>query len=422
MPAVEYKNNVDVSDVIQTAHKEQPNFGICFDVDGVLARGTIPLPQAVACFKKLTSPKGELAVPITFVTNALNRNVDKAGQIQEWMGVPISPTQMVQAQGPLEVFKTIHEKFCLIIGQGKIEEIARDLGFKNTCHLEEVVDAYPLLDMVNHENRRRIAREGYKEKDFPRVEAIVLMGEPKCWESSLQVVVDLLKTDGKPNSAPDAAPERHLPVIACNMDLQFMDRASMPRYGHGAYLLCLEALYKKCSGRPLVYTSLVGKPSEITYRFAEHCLSREAKKMGYDEPLKRMYLIGDTPDVDIVGSNLYQRYINRLRERQSQSDGDSSNKDTYASEVYDPELPQSRQIPQEAAFSKQTVDRIESLLVCTGVYRPGQNEDVEGDEKNYQGHRDFPRISELYKPTKTFDDVSQAIDYILEKEKFCSSS
>ena len=56
------------------------------------------------------------------------------------------------------------------------------------------------------------------------------MGEPKRWESSLQLLVDILKTGGRPDKAPEAMPENHLPVIACNMDLQFMDRACMPRY------------------------------------------------------------------------------------------------------------------------------------------------------------------------------------------------
>jgi len=400
--------------------RKQPRFGICFDVDGVLARGTLPLPQAIKAFRKLVDDKGDLNVPVAFVTNALNRNEDKASQISGWMDVQIDASQMVQAQGPLEVFKGFHDKFCLVIGQGKVTDIAKELGFKDICVLDELIDAYPLLDMVNHDNRKRIAIEGYVEKKFRKVEAIVLMGEPKHWESSLQLLVDLLKTDGKPDHAPEAVPETHLPVIACNMDLQFMDRACMPRYGHGAYLLCLEALYKKVTGKPLQYTSLVGKPSEITMRFAEHVLTRESRRLGYDEPLKRIYLIGDTPEVDIVGSNLYQRYIKRLRERQQMlrdSNIESSAKDIYLNEIYDPELPESRQIPKSATLSKQTVDQVESLLVCTGVYKPNQSHEEGGDEKNYQGHRDFPRITELYRPTHTFTDVNEAIDYILEKEQ-----
>ena len=48
----------------------------------------------------------------------------------------------------------------------------------------------------------------------------------------------------------------------------------MPRFGHGAFLLCLENLYKKVTGRDMVYTALIGKPSEITYRHAEHVLQQ----------------------------------------------------------------------------------------------------------------------------------------------------
>lgn len=403
--------------------KKQAKFGICFDVDGVLARGTLPIHCSKKAFSKLVDEKGELRVPVTFVTNALNRNQDKANQIQEWLGVPIDPSQMIQAQGPLEIFTKFHDKHCLLVGQGKIFEIAKDLGFTNMCTVDDIAKAYPLLDMVDHDNRKWVAQHGYTENpDFPRVEAIILMGEPKRWESSLQLLVDLLRTDGKPDRVPQAMPERHLPVIACNMDLQFMDRACMPRYGHGAFLLCLEQLYKKCSGRDLKYTALVGKPSEITFRYAEHCLSKQAKKLGIEEPLKTMYLIGDTPEVDIVGSNLYQRYVNRLITRKNNNDIETLGKDAKLAELIDPELPESRNVPPSASFSRQTVEDVTSILVCTGVYKPGVSPEPgkeEGDEKTYHGHRDFPHITELYKPTTTVEDVDAAIDYILAREQIC---
>ena len=44
----------------------------------------------------------------------------------------VSPDQMIQAQGPLEVYHKFHEKFCLIVGQGKIVEIAREYPFTVT--------------------------------------------------------------------------------------------------------------------------------------------------------------------------------------------------------------------------------------------------------------------------------------------------
>jgi HAD superfamily hydrolase (TIGR01456 family) len=408
-----------------TLRQVQPRFGICFDIDGCLARGTVPIPAAVKAFQKLVNDKGQLQVPVVFVTNALNRNSDKAEQISNWLNIHISPEQMIQSPSPLEMFTPFHDRFCLIVGQGKIREIAEDLGFRNMCTIEDVSAAYPLLDVVDHDNRKRIATEGYVEKDFRRIEAIILLGEPKRWESVLQLLVDLLRTDGKPNKPVDLAPEEHLPVIACNMDLLFMERACLPRYGHGAFLVCLEALYKKVTGRELQYTALVGKPSEITFRYAEHVLTKQSKQMGYTEPVKTMYLIGDAPDVDIVGSNLYQRYIDRLRRRRRQMQAtwsvEPDSREARAIENIDTELPPSRNVPVTAHFHQQTVETVEGILVCTGIYSPGgpaPEEDVEGGEKIDHGHRDFPKNNELRKPIIICDDVNTSIDYILEKEDF----
>jgi len=75
---------------------------------------------------------------------------------------------------------------------------------------------------------------------------IVLLGEPVQWERSLQVITDLLLTDGNPGVIPtDSNDDRdHIPIIACNKDLVFKAAADLPRFGHGAFLTCLEALYK----------------------------------------------------------------------------------------------------------------------------------------------------------------------------------
>ena len=83
----------------------------------------------------------------------------------------------------------------------------------------------------------------------------------------------------------------------------------MPRFGHGAFLICLENLFKKVTGRDLVYTGLIGKPSEITYRHAEHVLQQQAGQMaGYDgTPVSTIYCIGDNVCTDIFGANLYNR-------------------------------------------------------------------------------------------------------------------
>ncbi|VDP96626.1 unnamed protein product [Trichobilharzia regenti] len=129
----------------------------------------------------------------------------------------------------------------------------------------------------------------------PETSVIILTGEPARWESSLQLLVDLLMTDGKPDEVPEVFPEEHLPIIACNMDLVYMDKAALPRFGHGAFLVCLQTLYQQLTGYKLRYTSLLGKPSEITFRFAEHILNLTSKRMGYKRPIDRLYFLGILP-------------------------------------------------------------------------------------------------------------------------------
>ena len=92
-----------------------------------------------------------------------------------------------------------------------------------------------------------------------------------------QLLIDVLMSDGHPSSSPTTIPHPHLPILACNMDLQWMAEAVMPRFGHGAFLLCLENLYKKVTGRDMIYTALIGKPSEITYRHAEHVIQQQVR-------------------------------------------------------------------------------------------------------------------------------------------------
>lgn len=48
---------------------------------------------------------------------------------------------------------------------------------------------------------------------------------------------------------------------------------------------------QKLTGQELQYDYVVGKPSELTFRYAEHLLSTQASQMGI-KPLRRLYMIG----------------------------------------------------------------------------------------------------------------------------------
>jgi ribonucleotide monophosphatase NagD (HAD superfamily) len=51
-------------------------------------------------------------------------------------------------------------------------------------------------------------------------------------------------------------------------------------------------LYKKITGHNLIYTALIGKPSEITYHHAHNMVITQAKNIGIEHHVKRLYAIG----------------------------------------------------------------------------------------------------------------------------------
>ena len=292
-----------------------PSFGLVFDIDGVIVRGKNVLPGAPETFKKLYDHSQEKwRIPAIFLTNAGNTlRQKKADQLTNWLNVPISEDQVVMSHSPLKMFTEFHDKHVLVTGQGPVEHIAKSLGFNNVTTMDGLRHVFPTLDCVDHK-RRKSAPCSFNEF-FPRIDAVVLFGEPIRWETSLQLVIDVLMSNGHPSTNPTTIPHPHIPILACNMDLQWMAEAVMPRFGHGAFLLCLENLYKKVTGHDMIYTALIGKPSEITYRHAEHVLQQHALEvMKLGQPLKNIYCIGDNVCTDIFGANLYNNYLQRRRE------------------------------------------------------------------------------------------------------------
>lgn len=458
-------NNVSSSKgargLLRPPRPPRPDFGIFFDIDGVIVRGKNVLPFAPHAFKRLVDDNGKFRVPAVFVTNACNTlRKHKADKLSSWLGIEVDEDQVVMSHSPLKMFRNFHDKHVLVIGQGHVDEIAKALGFRKVTTIQQLRHAFPTLDNVDHKRRRAApcAFEGY----FPRIEALVLFGEPIRWETSLQLLVDVLCTDGLPSRAPGPNPQPgakgsncsvqsvsgHLPVLACNMDLQWMAEAPMPRFGHGAFLLCLENLFKKVTGQDLVYTGLIGKPSEITYRHAEHVLQEQAAKIAAAhgpsrDPASRtavsnIYCIGDNVCTDIFGANLYNRYLhNRRRERNQvaaarQAAGGGGSELTAGEE-----LTLSRSIEHliggggggdrgkggeadgnagsQNELSNSVAENCYSVLVETGVYSTDSKHTVTLNHSP----RDFLPVQDSYsEPTFTVKNVHEAVDLIFKKENY----
>ena len=78
----------------------------------------------------------------------------------------------------------------------------------------------------------------------------------------------------------------------CMNVMQFFLIFYVFRFGHGAFLVCMEELYKKITGKDMIYTALIGKPSELTMAHADAVAQKQAKLIGLDTSIKRIYFVG----------------------------------------------------------------------------------------------------------------------------------
>jgi len=380
------KNNPDINT------KAIP--GILFDIDGVLSRGGTILPAAREAFRKLYCPINErFKLPIVFVTNAGNLlRSTKAESLSASLGYKIDKSQVIMSHTPLKNLTSRHNKYSLISGQGPIIEIAEQLGFKHTITVDQLREKFKYLDMIDQLQRPtnvKVYDNTLNERIIPKIEQIILFGEPNLWERNLQLITDCIVSDGdfwQTGTQQDyelfgvlGNSDTHIPIIAANMDLQWQAEAPGPRFGHGMFLTCLEAAYSKLTGgKQLSYTATAGKPGLLTYQHAEFTLSR---MVDADKELGRIYCIGDNLISDIYGANRYNH---------------------------------------------NTCRNFLSMLVCTGVYHPVSKNDLSALRSSIKSinihhaptdfHAHIHESKELLQPTYLFDDVNDCVSFVLEKE------
>jgi len=401
-----------------TSSYQDNGIGLLFDIDGVILRGKRLIPAAKTAMENLTDSNGKFTVPTVFVTNAGNSLCKtKADQLSKALDMDINADQIMLSHSPLRMFQEYHNKCVLLSGQGPIEEIASRIGFTNTITINDIRAAYPFLDMVDHTPRP--AKESrYTATTLPKIDAIVLMGEPNRWETNLQLIIDILMTNGSlQHDDTSGYGEQNVPVLACNMDLQWMSDFSMPRFGHGMFLHCLESVYLKLVGRPLLYSALVGKPSTSTYQYAERLIIREAEKIGLKNPIHTLYAIGDNPMADIYGANLYNRVLQRSKQNDSLVD---ESRQVVTEACLDESIASSE--AKSSTLPRSSVERCHSVLVCTGVYAAENQESDYTKPPVFHGPRDMEFDTDLCEPDMIAQDANVAVEAIMERENVVQPS
>ncbi|KAK5581296.1 hypothetical protein RB653_001327 [Dictyostelium firmibasis] len=293
------------------------SFGVVFDIDGVLMRDGIIIPNATQALKLLEDKEtGEPKYPYIFMTNNGGfTEEEKAKKISIVLEQEIPGDKVMVAHTPV---KPLAEKYkdsdVLLIS--KTHETSKKLadwyGFKNYKSFQQYIEERPFLCPSKYSKFWTTGVAGEydikKEKTSEPlpIKSIILLEEPNDWGECIQVVSDILQSkDGllKKNHI-DLSEEQIIDLHVCNPDFTYGGEFLLPRYTMGALLECIKLLFKTQTGRDLIYT-LYGKPYPLTYQYGKQLISDQISKLGFQNASipKHIYAIGDNPYSDIKGAN-----------------------------------------------------------------------------------------------------------------------
>jgi HAD superfamily hydrolase (TIGR01456 family) len=313
-----------------------PDFAFAFDIDGVLVRSSTPIPGASDALKYLQQNR----IPFILLTNGGGKSEsERVADLSEKLGLDLDVGLFMQSHTP---FADLHEykgadKTVLVVGgdEDKCQTVARDhYGFQNVVTPGDIVTAYPHIwpfSKVFLPYYQRFAKPLPKPIHVPgqtyledslKIDAIFVYNDPRDWGLDSSIILDLLLSHSgylgtlSKKNGDSSLPQRGYqqdsqpPLYYSNPDLWWAASYHLPRLGQGAFRLAFDGLWSSITGGVELQKTIIGKPHQPTYEFAENLLRRHRKRLfgnvGLNDPLRRVYMVGDNPESDIRGANSYQ--------------------------------------------------------------------------------------------------------------------
>jgi len=272
---------------------------VVFDVDGVLIRGAETVESAPGVLRGLR----ERDVPFMLMTNGGGYHEStRAKKLTERFGVQIDDDQIIQSHTPMkELVPEYKDEPVLLVGKRyeHLLHLAKEYGFKYPVSIEQYHKEFPLLypdmDPVDCEP----LSQGLDLKNTP-IRAVLALTDPLMWGRELQICCDVLGSNGLPGSV--LKNTQGVPLYSSCADFVYAaEYEASPRFGSGAFVSALEALYEELhEGNALSDVTRYGKPWHRTFNYAYRRLQ---DTLGENNSLKRIYMVGDNAETDIKGAN-----------------------------------------------------------------------------------------------------------------------
>lgn len=254
------------------------------------------------------------------------------------LGVELDTSLIVQSHTPYADMRDLHGKTVLVVGgdYDKCQLVAQKYGFKSVVTPGDLVVAYPDIWPF-----AKVFLDYYKgfAKPLPqpitspsnpgsagdvnrlKIDAVFVYNDPRDWGLDATVILDtMLSKDGYLGTLSEKNGDASLPnngyqqdgqppLYYSNPDLWWATSYHQSRLGQGGFEAAFEGLWHRVTDGAKLEKTVIGKPSQHTYEFAERRLRQHRKALshnvGLNDPLRRVYMIGDNPESDIRGANNY---------------------------------------------------------------------------------------------------------------------
>nr|POE49743.1 putative cdp-alcohol phosphatidyltransferase class-i family protein c22a12.08c [Quercus suber] len=324
----------------QVSRSDIPDFAFAFDIDGVLVRSSTPLPGAQEALAYLQSER----IPFILLTNGGGiSEQERVAYLSDKLDIPLDVDMFVQSHTPFAELSQYKDKTVLVVGgdYDNCQRVAKDhYGFANVVTPGDIVAAYPDIwpfSKVFLDYYRSFAKplpapiDPSNPSSSLKIDAIFVYNDPRDWGLDSSIILDtllasngILGTLSSKNNTPSLPNNGYLqesppPLYYANPDLWFASSYHLSRLGQGGFRAAFEGLWHtatrdSATARSATLDSIttqIGKPHQPTYEFAENRLRQHRKHVsrgitGLNDPLRRVYMVGDNPESDIRGANSYR--------------------------------------------------------------------------------------------------------------------
>ncbi|GMG40936.1 unnamed protein product [Ambrosiozyma monospora] len=315
------------------------DIGFVFDIDGVLLKGSSGIPQATTTLNYLSKHQ----IPFILFTNGGGQKEStRANKVSKLLNLhkPINQNQIVQSHTPFKTLVNKHRRVLVVGGPlDSSRDVAIQYGFKEVLRPVDLIKANPHIWPFHRYTQEEVQTWGLDPKiskvnvESPNqgaanepIDLILVFNDPRDMGSDFQIIQDLLNSQngvlGTTRHIKGGSSKPSVPIVFSNNDFYWANEYPQSRFGQGVFRILVESIYSKINHGKQLETLVLGKPFKISYDYAHHLLIDWRQKLlnGKEDdkvlepklndspdvsPFKKVYMIGDNPESDILGANSY---------------------------------------------------------------------------------------------------------------------